>query len=134
MPDLMFRKFNVRHERPTGYSGGGKPPVKDNKEIQAPKGRQEVFLFQSSGMGMRLCRKLLPHFVFVIKTMVDSRIDKCPSHVKRLFCRPFGACYIIAFTRGFTPGYILSALRACCRTKRLFALFSFLKNNRGGVK
>mgnify|MGYP001558839898 CR=1 FL=1 len=32
-----------------------------------------------------------------------------------LFCRPFGACYVIAFTRGFTPGYILSALRACCR-------------------
>ncbi len=39
-----------------------------------------------------------------------------------LFCRPFGACYIISFTRGFTPGYILSALRACCRAKRLFAL------------
>ncbi|MBF8277056.1 MAG: hypothetical protein HW390_2129 [Candidatus Brocadiaceae bacterium] len=31
------------------------------------------------------------------------------------FCRPFGAGYVIVFTRGFTPGYILSALRACCR-------------------
>ena len=29
------------------------------------------------------------------------------------FCHPFGAYYVIAFTRGFTPGYILSALRAC---------------------
>jgi hypothetical protein len=35
---------------------------------------------------------------------------------------PFRACSIIPFTRGFTPGYILSALRACCRAKRLFAL------------
>ena len=67
-----------------------KPPVKDNKEIQAPKGRQKVFSFTSSGLGMRLCRKLQLHFVFVIKTMVDSRKDTCPSHVKRLFCRPFG--------------------------------------------
>ena len=39
-----------------------------------------------------------------------------------LFCRPFGAGYLCFFTRGFTPGYILSALRACCRAKRLFAL------------
>ncbi len=31
-----------------------------------------------------------------------------------LFCHPFGAGYVITFTRGFTPGYILSALRACC--------------------
>ena len=38
-----------------------------------------------------------------------------------LFCHPFGAGYVIAFTRGFTPGYILSALRACCRAKRYFA-------------
>src|SRR4030067_1374070 len=39
-----------------------------------------------------------------------------------LFCRPFRACYIISFTRGFTSGYVLSALRACCRAKRFFAL------------
>ncbi len=32
-----------------------------------------------------------------------------------LFCHPFGAGDVITFTRGFTPGYILSALRACCR-------------------
>ena len=54
--------------------------------------------------------------------MVDSWKVKRPSDVKRLLCRPFGACYVIVFTRGFTPGYILSALRACCRAKSLFAL------------
>ena len=32
-----------------------------------------------------------------------------------LFCHPFGAGYVMVFSRGFTPGYILSALRACCR-------------------
>ncbi|MBF8275321.1 MAG: hypothetical protein HW390_394 [Candidatus Brocadiaceae bacterium] len=32
-----------------------------------------------------------------------------------LFCHPFGAGYVIAFTRGFTSGYLLSALRAYCR-------------------
>ena len=39
-----------------------------------------------------------------------------------LFCRPFGAGYLCFITRGFTPGYILSALRACRRAKKLFAL------------
>ncbi|MEK6621360.1 MAG: hypothetical protein AABZ13_02650, partial [Planctomycetota bacterium] len=53
------------------------------------------------------------YFIFVIKTIINSRKNKYPSHVKPLFCRPFGTCYFIAFTRGFTPGYILSALRAC---------------------
>ncbi len=33
-----------------------------------------------------------------------------------LFCHPFGAGYVVAFTRRFTPGYILSALRACGST------------------
>ena len=42
--------------------------------------------------------------------------------MKKLFCRPFGACYLASLTRGFTPGYVLSALRAFCRAKRLFAL------------
>ncbi len=37
-----------------------------------------------------------------------------------LFCRPFRACYLISFTRGFTPAYILSALRACCSAKSIF--------------
>jgi len=26
MTEFMFRKFDVRPERPSGYSGGGKPP------------------------------------------------------------------------------------------------------------
>ncbi len=45
-----------------------------------------------------------------------------PVMLKILFCRPFGACYLVSLTRGFTPGYVLSALRACCRAKRFFAL------------
>ena len=45
-----------------------------------------------------------------------------PVMLKILFCRPFGACYLVSLTRGFTPGYVLSALRACCRAKGLFAL------------
>ena len=40
-----------------------------------------------------------------------------------VFCRPFGAGYLVSLTRGFTPGYVLAALRACCRAKRLFALY-----------
>jgi hypothetical protein len=32
------------------------------------------------------------------------------------------ACCIIPFTRGYTPGYILPALRTCGRAKRFFAL------------
>ncbi len=35
---------------------------------------------------------------------------------------PSGLIIFCFFTRGFTPGYILSALRACCRAKKLFAL------------
>ncbi len=35
---------------------------------------------------------------------------------------PSGLVIFYFFTRGFTPGYVLSALRACCRAKRLFAL------------
>ena len=29
-----------------------------------------------------------------------------------IFCHPFGAGYVIAFTEGLHPGYILPALRA----------------------
>ena len=32
-----------------------------------------------------------------------------------LFCHPFGADYVVVSTMGFTPGSILSALRASCR-------------------
>ena len=39
-----------------------------------------------------------------------------------LFCHPFGAGYVIALTKGFTLGYILSALRACCRATCLYPL------------
>jgi len=34
----------------------------------------------------------------------------------------WGWLSFVSLTRGFTPGYMLSALRACCRAKRLFAL------------
>src|SRR4030066_1541282 len=37
-------------------------------------------------------------------------------HVVRPFLSPLRGLLCIAFTRGFTPGYVLSALRACCRT------------------
>ncbi|MEK6729943.1 MAG: hypothetical protein AABY74_04355 [Planctomycetota bacterium] len=42
-------------------------PCKDNKRIQAPKGRQDALSFPSSSLGMCLCQKLQLHFVFVIK-------------------------------------------------------------------
>ncbi|MBF8276756.1 MAG: hypothetical protein HW390_1829 [Candidatus Brocadiaceae bacterium] len=49
----MYRKFKVRPERTTGYSGGGEAPCKDNKRIQAPAGRHkypniQIFLGNSS--------------------------------------------------------------------------------------
>ncbi|MEK7358838.1 MAG: hypothetical protein AAB422_00545, partial [Planctomycetota bacterium] len=44
---LLYRKFKVRPERPTGYSGGGEAPCKNSKIIPAPKGRQDV-LFSNS--------------------------------------------------------------------------------------
>ncbi|MBF8278250.1 MAG: hypothetical protein HW390_3323 [Candidatus Brocadiaceae bacterium] len=42
---------------------------------------------------------------------------KIPDRLSILFCRPFGAGYILFLyqTSGFTPGFMLSALLACCR-------------------
>ncbi len=61
-----------------------------------------------------VCKRLpksknLHNLWFLIVPKLELGNERCS-----LFCRPFRACYIIALTRGFTPGYILSALRACC--------------------
>ena len=71
--------------------------------MQAPKGRKGILFF-------------------VINTTNEFLEGKCPAMINILFFRPSGLVIFIFLTRGFTPGYILSALRACCRAKRLFAL------------
>ena len=80
----------VRPERPTGYSGV-KPPVKIIKEYKPRRGGRT--------------------FCFRDQTIINFRKKKrgaamlCPS------VAPSGLVIFVFFTRGFTPGYILSALR-----------------------
>ncbi len=54
---------------------------------------------------------------------MTSKKDAYTAHVKLPFLSPLrGWLSFYFFTRGITPGYRLSALRDCCRAKRLFAL------------
>jgi len=50
---------------------------------------------------------------FVLNTKLIPGKVNVPAMISILFFRPFGAGYpFISLTRGFTPGYMLSALQA----------------------
>ncbi len=82
---------------------GGEAPCKDNKKIQAPKGRQDALSFPRYRLGMCLYQKLLLHFVFVIKTMVDCRKEMRLSQVVRPFLSPLRGLLCYCIYQGLHP-------------------------------
>jgi len=73
--------------------------------------------------GRSKLRRRLPMQGTRLALSVLSTSDKIPLPFSFSFLSPLrGWLSFYFFTRGFTPGYILSALRACCGAKRLFAL------------
>ena len=91
---MKTHKFFQSHATHYNTISNGVNPLKLNNKNISPKGEKG-------------------HVVFRAQYKINSWKGKCPGHDKHPFLSPLrGWLPFIFLTRGFTPGYMLSALRA----------------------